>query len=252
MVAIIIAVVFLVQYLFPYFFPVMFSAFARPFWRQEFAVNIGAYRSPTDLVAENESLRLELFNLKNSYSGSSIEFLESENRELLSMLGRASTSERHYKLASVLSRPPLLPYDTLIIDVGWQDGIASTSLVYASDKYLIGNIVEILPHTSKVLLFTSAGESRNVYVGKKHLAAIAYGRGGGQYEIDLPHGSDVLVGDLVSDGSLYDRAFGIVESIVTDPSNPFEKLLVVPPVNIFDTRFVFVDMGKNGSRQSIK
>lgn len=228
----------------PSFFPSLFSAIARPFWRVQFAASEGGLSSPQAILAENAELKRELADLQTSIASSSVALLESQNRELIAALNRASTTPDRYVLGAVLARPSFMPYDELIIDAGSDDGISTTSQVYSTDHVLIGKVGALLPHEAKVMLYSSPHESYDVSIGPDHVPATAEGAGGGQYRADVPHGSGIQPGDIVSAGSLYDRAFGVVVSVVTDPSNPFDTVLFAPPVNIYQMRFVLVDTGK--------
>jgi cell shape-determining protein MreC len=138
----------------------------------------------------------------------------------------------------------------LTIDLGQSDGVSSTSLVYAPGNVLVGRVVSVLSHTSEVALLSSPGETYNVFVGENRLPATAVGRGGGQYRAELPHGSAVAAGDFVSDPSLYDGPFGVVVSTIAGPSNPFDEILIAPPVNISGLHWVLLQV--NSPDKSLK
>ncbi len=243
-IVIIAALVGAIQLIAPHVFPALFTAVARPFWRESFMLASGGLRAPNDILAENEALHRELAELKLGSASSSAALLESENRELLALLGRASTTPKQLSAAAVLAAPGFLPYDQIVIDLGEADGVSSTSAVYAPGRVLVGHVSDALAHSAKVVLYSSPRESYNVIIGPKHVPVTASGRGGGQYSAEVPHGSEIKVGDAVSDPSLYDRAFGVVISVITDPSNPFDTVLFAPPVNINELRFVLVETGR--------
>lgn len=228
------------QFFSPQAFPTFANALVRPFWRVEFAVRSGAFRTPSELLAENESLKRQLDDMRMSQADSSVTLLQAQYEDLLSMFKRASTTPRQYILGAVLARPTAVPYDELILDVGRSDGVASTSHVYSAEKVLIGRVQDVLEHSTKVALYSSPGETYDVSIGPKHVTAVAVGRGGGQYDAEVPHGSGIAVGDFVSDNTLYDRAFGVVVSILNDPSSPFDTVLFAPPMNIYQLRFVLI------------
>lgn len=230
----------LVQFSAPYAFPTFFTAIAKPFWRISLTAREGAFRSPAEILAENESLKMQITDMRASYASSTLVMIDSQYKDIISMLGRASTSPRQYILGAVLARPISMPYDELTIDIGQNDGVSSTSLVYSADKVLIGHVRQLLASSAKVRLYSSPGEAYSVLIGSKNVPANAIGRGGGQYRAEVPHGSGVAIGDTVSDLSLYGRAFGVVISIITDPSSPFDTVLFAPPVNIYQLRFVLV------------
>ncbi len=232
-------IVALILSLAPSFFSGLFMSMARPFWRAEFSIQSGALESPGQLLSENESLKLELSDLRLSIASSSVSAILQENEDLKALLGRASTTPT--VLAAVLSRPPYMPYDELIVDRGADDGIGSGTLVYSPEKVLIGKVSALYPETSAVILFTSSGQKYNVLIGSSRVPAVAVGRGGGQYEAQVPHGSAVQAADIASDASLNDLEFGIVVSVNADASDPFDQVLFAPPVNIYQLRWVLLD-----------
>jgi cell shape-determining protein MreC len=230
----------LIQWSFPSAFPGLFTSLAVPFWRERFSIENGALRSPAELLSENAALERELVALKLEIASSSVAMLQTENAELKTLLGRASTTPSPYVLAAVLARPSAVPYDGLTIDLGSSDGVSTTSLVYAPGNVLIGRIVSVLSRTSEVALLSSPGETYNVLIGENRLPATAVGRGGGQYRAELPHGSAVAIGDFVSDPSLYDGPFGVVVSVVAGSPNPFDEILIAPPVDVSQLHWVLL------------
>jgi rod shape-determining protein MreC len=241
-------VVIIIELAAPHAFPAFFGAIAKPFWRVETYTAVGGFKTQTQLLAENESLRRELADLRASYASSTLSLLQSDNAELLRAMGRATTTPRHFVLGAVLARPSFVPYDGFIIDVGTDNGLSTTSQVYSVDKVLIGRIQELHGSTAKVLLYSSPRETYSVIIGPKRIPATAVGQGGGQYRASVPHGSGAQVGDFVSDSTLDGRPFGVVASVVTDPSDPFDTVLFAPPVNIYQTRFVLVDTSHEKGR----
>ncbi|HEX7724736.1 MAG TPA: rod shape-determining protein MreC [Candidatus Paceibacterota bacterium] len=249
-VVIVAAIVALLEFAAPQMFPSLFGAIARPFWRVSFYAQTGGFRSNASLLAENAELSRQLADLRASYASSTVAMLDSQNRDLLAIMGRATTTPKHFVIGAILARPSFVPYDELIIDIGSADGIASSSQVYSPEKILIGRVAEIQASQAKVLLYSSPRQTYNVSIGPSHVTATAVGQGGGQYRASVPHGSGVQVGDFVSDNTLYDRPFGVVTSVVTDPSDPFDTVLFAPPVNLYETRFVLVDTSKTSSAPS--
>ena len=227
-----------VQWLAPQALPGLFTSMARPFWRMEFAVGSGSLDSPEALMSQNEDLKRQLTDAQAQLASASA--LESENQELKGLLGRASSTP--YVLAAVLSRPPLARYDSLIIDIGDDRGVAVNDNVFAPGNVLIGKVSQVLGETSKVTLYSSPNQRYEVLIGPSHAPATATGRGGGQYQADMPRGASVAEGDVVSSPSLNDRAFGIVTAVLSDPAQAFETVLFAPPVNVYQLRWVLVDV----------
>jgi cell shape-determining protein MreC len=250
------------QFLMPHLLPSLFTTIARPFWRMEFSLASGSLDSPQALLAQNEDLKRQLAALE--IEEQSVQALQSDNADLMSLLGRADPSMganassaasssaslpvplsylrslSGRTLAAVLMRPPFSLYDELIIDIGADHGIVLGAKVYAPGNVLIGVTTDILGQTTKVMLFSSPGETYPVLIGPGHIPATALGRGGGQYEAQVPQASKVNQGDVVSDSSLSDAPFGIISAVIANPADPFELVLFAPPVNVYQLRWVLV------------
>ncbi|MEK7641598.1 MAG: rod shape-determining protein MreC [Patescibacteria group bacterium] len=233
----------------PHLFSAVFTSMARPFWRMEFSAMSGSLKSPERLLAENEELRNRLTDLE--LSSETIDFVLAENQELKTLLGRGndvqtSTSSEYMApivdgvLAAVLKRPPVSPYDEIIIDVGRDYTISTSSLIYAVGNVLIGRVVDVLGTTSKVRLFSSPGERYEVLIGTSNTPATAIGRGGGQYEAQVSREAGVRESDFVTNPSVSQRPFAQVTAVLSDPTQPFETVIFAPMVNIYQLKWVIV------------
>ncbi|OHA16823.1 MAG: hypothetical protein A3C79_00645 [Candidatus Taylorbacteria bacterium RIFCSPHIGHO2_02_FULL_45_28] len=256
-IVLIVAAVSAIQFFTPHFLPSLFTAVARPFWRVEFSMKSGALHSIESLLNEKELLIRQLSEIRVRLD--TIEATELENVELKALLGRervfstgTSTIETTTKLgtfekngnlgilAAVLKRPPLLAYDEIIIDIGRDYDISTSSLVYAPGDVLIGRVFDVLTTTAKVKFFSSPGELYPISIGPKHSAATAIGRGGGQYEAQVSRDIDVEEGDFVLNSGLNDKPFGFVSAVLLDPTQPFKTVLFASPVNIYQLRWVLI------------
>ncbi len=263
-------IVIIFQLLIPHFIPALFTTVVRPFWRMEFSVMSGSLKSTGELLAENEALKIQLQKL--TAGNSSVDLIRNENDELLSLLGRPSANSnlsqdlsilssstmatstdvvlnlsniinKSRLLGAVLVRPPFASYDEFIVDVGADHGVTVGSKVYAPGNILIGTISDVLGETSKVNLFSTPGQTYPVLIGATHVPASATGRGGGQYEAQIPQATQIAQGDIVSDASIGDGAFGTVTTVLDNPADPFETVLFSPGVNVYQLRWVLIDTG---------
>ncbi len=249
---VVVILIVVIQVISPRFFPGIFVAIARPFWRTEFSIRSGGLLSAETLENEKEELVRSISEMQVKLSATKA--LESENAELRALLGRessqtfAGTSTAKSKnsaravrpmiLAAVLSRPPASGYDQLIMDIGRDYDISTSTLVYVQGNVLIGRVVDVFKSTSKVRLFTSPGETVSILVGAAHIAATATGRGGGTYEAQVSREASVMEGDFVLDESYDNKPIGIVSSILLDPTQPFKTVIFAPPVNVYQLRWV--------------
>lgn len=144
-------------------------------------------------------------------------------------------------LAAVLKRPPYSMYDELIIDIGNDQGVSTSSIVYASGGVMIGKVVQVLNKTARVRLLSSSGETYEVLIGDNNTPATAFGRGGGQYEAQVSRDIDIEEGDFVISPALNDKPFGVVSAVLVDPAQPFKTILFAPPINIYQLRWVLVE-----------
>jgi len=275
----IVIVIILIQLAVPHFLPAIFTTIARPFWRMEFSVASGSLDSEAFLLAQNQALKIHLQEVMSE--DSSADMVRLQNSEILALFNRSSANainvsvsnmnasstvstsattstssivlptgtfnlsdlvnSNNRVLTAVLVRPPLAPYDEMIIDAGADQGIAVGAKVYAPGNILIGTTTDVLGETSKVTLLSSSGLTYPVIIGGSHISATAIGRGGGQYEAQVPQATVIAVGDLVSDSSLSDGTFGKVTAILNNPTDPFETVLFSVPINIYQLSFVLVD-----------
>ncbi len=234
-----VVIVTLIAFIFPSFFPAVFTKIASPFWKGEHALT-GAAASvlvtKDELVAENANLKNEIETMKSQ--GLDAGLLQSENDELKAMLGR--TTEKNLVLGVILHKPPVSPYDILVIDVGQKEGITKGDRVLASGNIVIGEVAEVNGEISKVKLYSSPGEKYDIVIGTNNIPATATGRGGGNFETVLPRELKIAVGDTVTIPSISPLIFGTVGTLLGDPARPFETILFKNPVNISTLKWVEV------------
>ena len=219
----VIVLILVILYLFiPTLLSSFFAAIARPFWNIEKNVKEGtAYISP---------------ELQNA----TIIELQKENADLKKLFNERVSSST--VVAYILKKPPFSAYDTFIIDVGTNAGVKDGSKVYVMGKVIIGEIAEATPTTSKVKLYSSFGEKYEVFIGSKDIQATAIGRGGGAFEAVLPRDVKIQEGDTVTIPHLSTTVFGIVRKIIADPARAFSTILFSQPVNIYEQKWVEIDI----------
>lgn len=204
--------------------------------------NIGSY-----FVSKN-SLSLENQNLKSQISESTADranyiSIVDENNKLKEILGRKN-EKVEMVLGVILSKPNQSLYDTLIIDVGKKQGLSIGNIIFALGSVPIGRVDSIYENSSKVVLFSNAGERTQVIVTGRDAFVELVGRGGGNFEMILPRDFILQKGDQVVLPGINSYVLAVVETVVSDPREPFMKVLLTSPVNIQELKFVEIEIQK--------
>jgi len=228
----------LIQIFLPHLLSAIFTTIASPFWKVGFSIESGSLLSREDLLRKNEELKIKLEEALARID--SVSYLESENQELRRILDSTSASSS-YTLSAVIKKPPFVPYDEYIIDIGKNKGLSTTSVIYSIGDVPIGKVEEVLSDLSRVVLFSSFGQKQEVLIGEQNIPSVAIGKGGGQYEVELPKGLNIKEGDFVLSATYKGRPMGKVVSIDSDNALPFQKVYFSVPVNIYQLRWVLVD-----------
>src|SRR3989344_6046497 len=189
--------------------------------------SIGSFFSNrTALTRDIEDLTRELGREKARTAN--YDSILAENISLKEILGRKSET-RNIVLAAILSKPNQSPYDTLTIDAGTGQGLEKGDMVFAYSDVPIGRIAESYPDSSKVILFSSAGEKTQVVIGDQDVFTQIVGRGGGNFEIIALLDSTIAKGDRAILPGMIPYVVGVVEDIISDPRDSFRKALLTSP-----------------------
>ena len=194
------------------------------------------FRSKNSLLAENENLKSRLTQREADMSA--YNSIVDENNQMKEILGRKN-EKVSMVLAAILEKPNQSPYDTLVIDTGTREGVKVGETVFALGNVPIGRIAEVYSSTSKVILFSSPGEKKEVVIsGSKSAFFQLVGRGGGNFETILPRDFSIDKGTEASLPGITPYVVGVVQTIISDPRDAFTKALLTSPVNIFELKFV--------------
>lgn len=211
-----------------------------PLWRTEnvIARNLNGlssfFSSRMDLQRENLMLKEKVLSLELERMAS----LGAETRqELMGLLGRKGEMEI---VATVLTRPPQSPYDTIIIDIGLNDSVTVGSKVFLSESVVLGTVSEIFPNRARVALFSAAGTETQGVLERGGVSVTLVGEGAGNFTVSLPQDVSVEVGDRILSADISSRLVAVVGSVTSEPTSSFKEVLAKSPVNIFNMRFVIV------------
>jgi cell shape-determining protein MreC len=197
--------------------------------------------SRRELIAENRVLaeRVELLSARER----KYEDTARELSLLKNIFNRENEGARGV-IAAVLSKPPVAPYDMLVVDAGEKDGVRTGDFVQTQDGSVAGRVGVVSLRSSRVTLFSSYGQEIEVLVGEERIASRAEGLGGGNFKIRLPRETEVIVGSPVFASAPSLKKIGLVESVRFDPSDSFKTVFFKSAQSVFSLRWVEIMTGE--------
>lgn len=210
----------------------------------------GQFTSNTTLQKENEQLRATVASI--SIQMLDYDVLLSENTEFKKQFSVVEANT--VRVAGVLARPPGLPYDTLMIDVGSKDGIIQGAEVSAGGRSVIGFVDQVYSTTARVVLYSAPGQTHEVVVIPSNPTAHAVpisvmGQGAGSFFGEVPAGTDLSVGDISIFPGISEKMMARVSAIDAPGDASFKKVYLQFPINIFSLRFVEVLLPPNHEKK---
>ncbi len=164
--------------------------------------------------------------------------LQDENTALKAELGRGV--DQGGILATVMTLPNRTFYDTMLIDAGSADGIKVGDKVYAFNSIALGDISKVDDHDATVLLYSAPNRQTSGDAVGTDVAVTLIGRGSGEYEVQMPRDVPFTIGSMISTQSTTPDSVAEIEKIITDPRDPFQRLLAKVPVNLQALKWVIV------------
>lgn len=201
--------------------------------------------SRTDLIEENEQLREQL--LLSQRQLQLLERLASENSRLRALQDSAQAVEGTVMPAEIINTSPDPFSKRIMINKGARDGVfVGQALLDANG--LMGQVEEVLPFTSWVLLITDFHHVTPIEVNRNGERALARGSRSGASELELEfvtQTQDIAAGDLLVSsgmGQVYPKDYpvALVTSVFRDPGQPYLQVKARPVAQIASTRNVML------------
>lgn len=146
-------------------------------------------------------------------------------------------------LAGVLARPPVSPYDVLILDRGAEAGIAEGDRVLGPGGAPVGIITQTGTGSARATLYSEPGRITEAWLGAERIPVRLVGASAGAFDAELPGTAGALVGDGVYVPGPGALPLGIVSAVITDPSSPTVTLRIRPAANPFSLTWVTIVPG---------
>lgn len=201
--------------------------------------------SRTDLIEENENLREQL--LLSQRQLQLLESLASENSRLRALQDSAQAVEGTVLPAEIINTSPDPFSKRILINKGALDGVfVGQALLDANG--LMGQVDEVLPFTSWVLLITDFHHVTPIEVNRNGERALARGSRTGASELELEfvtQTQDIAAGDLLVSsgmGQVYPKDYPVAQviSVYQDPGQPYMQVKARPIAQIDSTRNVML------------
>ncbi|WP_081794847.1 rod shape-determining protein MreC [Pseudomonas sp. H1h] len=207
------------------------------------------FGSRTELVAENEKLKTENLLLQGRMQ--KLAALTEQNVRLRELLNSSALVNEKVEVAELIGMDPNPFTHRIIINKGERDGVVLGQPVLDA-RGLMGQVVELMPYTSRVLLLTDSTHSIPVQVNRNGLRAIASGTGNPE-RLELRHvadTADIKEGDLLVSSGLGQRfpagyPVATVKEVIHDSGQPFAIVRAVPTAALNRSRYMLLVFSDN-------
>jgi cell shape-determining protein MreC len=179
------------------------------------------------LKTDNEALRNEQIVLTERI------------RDLEKLLG-GRTDPVNQITAEVLVRPPVSPYDAVILDKGSIDGVLVDARVYGPGGIPVGTVIRTTRTTSQVQLYSTSQVVTSGFLGDSKIPLTLYGTGAGTFTAEIQKEATSTVGERIFITSEGSSPIGTVAHINEDPSSPKKRFTVAPYINPFTLTLVSI------------
>lgn len=200
--------------------------------------------SRSELTAENERLKAEQLILQRRLQ--KLAALTEQNVRLRELLNSAALVDDDVLATELIGIDPNPFSHRILIDKGAKDGVLLGQPVLDA-RGLMGQVVEVLPYSSRVLLLTDSTHSIPVQVNRNGLRAIASGTGNPE-RLELRHvadTADIKEGDLLVSSGLGQRfpagyPVATVTEVIHDSGQPFAIVRAVPTASLNRSRYMLL------------
>ena len=225
-------------FLFKIFLPNVLIAMSTPLWNGGTKLEAGvgnafsSFGNAQALTEQNTALNAEVLTLQNQNA-----VLTARTQDLTKLLGGQTDASSNI-LAGVLARPPLSPYDTLVVAAGSQQGVVVGAPVFAQGGVPFGTVKSTTNDSATIILLSTPSLTTNGWIGDNRIPLTLIGMGAGAFTATLPKTATISVGDSAYVSGPGAVPIGTVVRIDSDPSSPTVVIHIQPIVNIFSVTWV--------------
>ncbi len=221
-------------------FPGVLTTLAAPLWSAGNALTGSAgdfasvFGDKAKLAQERDMLAKENASLREQSAA-----LTARVADLTRLLGGRPEAANSI-LAGVMVRPPVSPYDTLVLDAGASAGVRAGASIEGAGGIPLGTIESVAENSSRALLYSAPGRVTQGWVGENRAPISLEGAGAGAFRTSVPRENAVAVGEVVYVAGPGALPIGTVVRVETDPSSPRAVVHIKPLAHLFSTTWVTV------------
>ncbi|MFB0962566.1 MAG: rod shape-determining protein MreC, partial [Pseudomonas sp.] len=202
------------------------------------------FSSRTDLLAENEQLRAETLLMQRRLQ--KLATLTEQNVRLRELLNSSALIDDRVLVAELIGVDPNPYTHRVLINKGSNSGVTLGQPVLDA-RGVMGQVIEVMPYSSRVLLITDSNHSVPVQVNRNGLRAIASGTGNLE-SIELRYvtdSADIREGDLLVTSGMGQRfpvgyPVAVVTQVQRNTGQPFARVLALPAATLNRSRYLLL------------
>ncbi|MBH0097258.1 rod shape-determining protein MreC [Psychrobacter sp. NZS113] len=215
----------------------------------------GSLQSKEALRRENIQLKSQLIHAQAKLQQQ--DYILAQNARLQGILSTTEPEQFDLNLAQVIGTDTNLLRQIVMLNKGAQDGVQVGQTVI-DEKGILGQIINVYPNTSRLLLITDEQQSVAVTVKRTGQRAIVTGKGiPTSLSLDYVFKtSDVRVGDELVSSGLGGRIpagyrVGRIAHIKEVQADNFKSIEVTPAANFIDNAYVLILQDKRVNSNDI-
>ena len=173
--------------------------------------------------------------------------LRQENEQLVELLDFVDRQHFSYLAAHVISRSASTISSQFMIDLGSDDGIQMGAPVVAGNGLFVGKVISTTGTTATISPLTNkTSATAATLLNETRTMGIAQGGGGNIILLKyIPQDEQIEVHDLVVTSGLEDQVpsnllIGIVNTVTTDMTSPFQEAIIEPFIELSELSSVAV------------
>ena len=215
----------------------------------------GSLQSKETLRRENMQLRSQLIHAQAKLQQQ--DYILAQNARLQGILSTTRPEQFDLNLSQVIGTDTNLLRQIVVLNKGEQDGVQVGQTVI-DENGILGQIINVYPNTSRLLLITDEQQSVAVTVKRTGQRAIVTGQGI-PTSLSLEYvfkTSDVRVGDELVSSGLGGRIpagyrVGRIAHIEDTQADNFRSIDVTPAANFVDNAYVLILQDKLANKNNV-